>query len=131
MPATLMTTSSAAPGRRGVELQLVATSQKLVPSVQLTPAASAAAVIAVRMSSATVAPRTDEPNVIALALVSRSPARVASSSLRPIARDAPRRLPSQFDRSAFLRARRDAGVKTAVPAHVREHLPACQPIWQS
>jgi len=51
-PATLMTTSSAAPGRLGVELQLVTMSQKLVPPVQSTvaeiagpvPAAMAAAI---------------------------------------------------------------------------------------
>ena len=40
-PATLITTSSAAPGSSGLEPQLVARSQKLEPPTQLTPADSA------------------------------------------------------------------------------------------
>src|SRR4029079_10888559 len=40
-PATLMNTSSPAPGRTGLEPQLVTRAQKLAPPIQLTVAASA------------------------------------------------------------------------------------------
>jgi hypothetical protein len=63
-----MTTSSAAPGKAGFELQFVATSQKPVPSVQFTTAASAAAAMVVRSSSATVALHTETAGIMALAL---------------------------------------------------------------
>ena len=62
-PATLMTTSSAAPGRSGFELQLVTMSQKLVPPVQSTVADCAGPVPATM--AAAINPIVDQCNLCA------------------------------------------------------------------